>query len=346
MKILARHKDLNNIVFGYTIENENGQQFLERDALLSYVGMVEIENAYLTKDKDFKAKDGFHIKTIKEKCNKAVAHTNNGYYGEGVLEASKIIRKLTSENKVIINRTIEEVNIHLARVLNDCGLTTEAFIKNYLSVIQPYMLSKDSNNKYRCNIGYGIALCLTLNTNGVCVWCSKSNIIAKDYSNKACAVILDSGYNLNEMHSHIVFSVQIGCMKYKYETVAKRCNNNRSTILKYREINKHFREITNSALKNLKYQYRKSRSKDDEISIYDIIKLYDTMEVVGCDLDYFELIINAYDRCNSDKEKLMLLNILYNVIFDTRTKHETLKNNIINNCKIKNNMYTLILSIL
>lgn len=201
------------------------------------------------------------------------------YYDIECIKACCSIRYYARKGKLILKYNEHEsnagANVHLFKLIEECGIALKQFIIGYLSVIQPYSLkryqvnSKDRKEKnldkhdiWMCDIGYSVQLLIKIddhnNNKVMIVSFHESNIAGrmikggKDFYDKPCAIIADSATKMNEYENNwdIEFTVQRGFVRdtikvnseYCYETTLFK-EDFKIALIEYKAIEAEFSGI-------------------------------------------------------------------------------------------------------
>ena len=285
MKIIKRHKDSSGNTIGYTIDNNGNIKYFQADFVVS--NYDKITNAQILSNGEFRANNGESIETVVDTKNLLVRKNApvlgrnigqniniNDYYGKGYIDVCKRIRKYAIEGKLDVITEARDANqgknIHLFELIKACGIGLKSFIKGYLSVIQPYSLTKfqeskklEKGNTWLCDIGYKISMVIKLNeTNSkkpLIVSFHESNIHSnntlgqKDFSDKLCAVLVDK---VNKLHNGygVDYVVQRGFIRYDLHSSAQYYNNE-VALVNYRDIKNMFDDTINLMFEQMQVNY-------------------------------------------------------------------------------------------
>ena len=340
MEIIRRHKDSKGETVGYTLRNENSELYLDKDSVIKMSNLIS--NAILLSNNEFRAKQGYSIDTVVNTNNlnaiskytklSKVQNTNIDldYYGKDCIKVCKRIRQYAISGNLIIDtrqhKSNKGKNTHLFKLISACGLDLKAFIQGYLSVIQPYTLTRFMKERtpdksiWLSDIGYNIAFIIKINESDkskpLVVSFHESNIdnvftkAGKDFSDKLCAVLVDKVIKLDNGYS-VDYLVQRGFLRYNIHSATKYYSNG-VAIVNYSDIKTLFNDTIQLIFEQLKSNYLDSRN--------DVIeRKYDIRNISFMSIGYslvnnIYLLIDLYAFYTDSKSRTVLIEITKNMI--------------------------------
>ncbi len=345
MEIVKRHKDSNNRVIGYTVRDNNIEKYLNANVVQALFG--QITNATILPNGEYRANKGCSIETVIDTKNLlsiqnpatlATVHDttmdNIEYYGKDFINACKRIRKYAFEGKLSISKDTHEANnganVHLFKLIEACGIGLEDFIKGYLSVIQPYSLSKfqgskklESGNTWLADIGYKIIMVIKIRETNkekpMVVSFHESNIHGnftsgqKIFSDKPCAVLVDKVTQLINGYS-VDYTVQRGFIRYNINS-ATALYNNGVALVKFHDIKEVFDNTMQLMFEQLQQNYIDAENSEAPV----VIKRTDTgklsfMSIGFATVNNVYLLLDLFAQYTDFKSRSILVEMTNNLI--------------------------------
>ena len=339
MRILTRYKNQNGLTVGYDIQLNNGEIcYFDRFAAMNLAD--QIDNAILTKSAEFRANEGCHIDTVvgytnldkRGELQQVVSQcsTEFDYYGKDYIDICKRIRKYALENKLTIdlseNKSNNENNTHLLKLMGACNIGADNFVKNYLYNLQPYSLSKfqgskalDKTSVWLSDMGYGNSLAIKINesdgNNPIVVSFHKSDfhgnytIGNKDFSDKPCAVFVDKVAERPNCLG-VDFTVQRGFISYIIHSITEYCKND-VALVDYKDIKTALDDTLNSFYKNLADTYLVDND-DSSITLNSTNLSFMTQGYSVA--DNICLMIDLYSKYTDSKSRKIVCDLTMNLL--------------------------------
>ena len=345
MKIISRHKDSQGKTIGYTIDNNGNKKYFNADFVIA--NYDKITNAYILSNGEFRANSGESIETVVDTRNllihrnitSPVNHVDGkaigtiDFYGKEYINACKRIRKYAVEGKLKIITEKREANdgknTHLFALIEACGVNLKPFIKGYLSVIQPYSLTKfqeskklESGNVWLCDIGYKISMVIKLKETNpntpMIISFHESNIHSnntagqKDFSDKLCAVIVDKAVELHNGYG-VDYTVQRGFIRYNVHSSTNYYSKD-VALVNYKDIKNIFDDTITLAFEQLQINYGELEEEAPVvISRKDTGKL-SFMSIGFATANNVYLMLDLYSQYTDSKSRAVILEITNNII--------------------------------
>lgn len=352
MIIVKRHKSEDGRLLGYTIKDNSTVSFVDYEKAIALSPFIE--NAVLQKNNVYRAKSGNTIETVVEytNSNKKVRGTNLpalkkninpkkannisslDYYDKDFISICRKIRKYAYSNNIVIDTTPHKSNIgrntHLFDLIKLCDINLKVFIKRYLSVIQPYSLSKfqakksPSDQIWLCDIGYNTSLVIKINesdkTKPVVVSFHESNISSrfirgnKNFMDKPCAVLVDKVTEL-PLGYGVDYTVQRGFITYTIHSATQSYNNG-VALVKYSDIKTLVDDTLDNIFSELQSTYYDG--EDNDITTLSV-KRKDSDKVYFMSLGFttvnnFCYLIDLFSQYTDKKSRLAIVEIIENII--------------------------------
>lgn len=286
MQILKRYKNADGKTVQYLIERDGLQEIYPALAVLEFYNNLQITNAIMLPNGEFKARDGFHIDTEvyapQLLINRAEIKASAGvvtkdslqedYFGKTCIKACKKIRYCALADEITIDMHAHKTNggrnIHLFNLIKACGISVYDFIVGYLSELQPYALTPyhtdgGTDSIWICEIGYKTTMLIKLQRiNGqkpVVLSFHESNLdgrnrkIQTDFTQKACAVIVD---NVKQVAGKYIvdYTIRKGFLRYAMQSVTSKYSKG-IALVNYREIKQYLDVVLQDRLEELSVQY-------------------------------------------------------------------------------------------
>lgn len=255
MDIIKRYKDNNGNTAGYEVVDNGIYKNISLETALQLRN--RIRNASVVKvgnNEEFRANKGKHIETVVNlnaikvsrkklptlRNKNTVSNNNEEFNGKQYINVCREIRRYALSNKLEIDtrphKSNAGLNTNLFKLIEACDIGLREFICGYLSVLQPYSLSKfqesnqknvDKDNIWLCDINYGISMVIKINKSDK----QRPVVVSFHESNKGnkyrhgcgnkisgkCAVLADY-QNKNTLGYNVSFVVQRGFIRYTIET--------------------------------------------------------------------------------------------------------------------------------
>lgn len=349
MEIIKRHKNVNGDTIGYTVRNNGKETYLNKQVVVSMFGTIT--NAHLIKNGEFRANDGERIETVVDNANLSIKQqskltinkgvqidSNLNYYGSEFINISKKIRKYAIDNKLEIDERKHKSNngnnTHLFRLINACGISVKSFIRGYLSVLQPYSLSKFQRSKelgksniWLSDMGYGFALVIKINDSDknkpLVVSFHESNIHgsftsgAKDFSDKLCAVLINEVSEIQDKRYKVKYTIQRGFLRYTCDSITNYYNNG-VALVDYRDISSIFDRVIESIFNNIMDTY-----KDDNIEDVPALTLgtntfshLSFMSLGFNTVNNICLLIDLYSQYTDTRSRVVIIGLTQNILYE------------------------------
>lgn len=349
ISILERIRNYDGTIKSYIVSVDGGKPTeLPNEILLSYSDNVV--NAYLIKNKYFRAKSGVIIKTTvdnsglelkrKYKSLKLNAFDTN-YYGKGFECVCRKVRKYASLGNIKVdksNHTSKE-NLLLIDAIEHIGLDSTLFITSYLQYLQPYMIDNFQRSKKKINgsddiwlvdLGYRFKLIMKFliinNCDMLVVSFHESKLKGAllrsnaEFNDKPCAVFIDDKQKFSDYYT-VNYIVQRGFMRVL-----------NSSVTKY--VNEDIALINHSDIKDI-FDLKISKEYDYLVSIYSSITGLETPNISGIKnfsflsygynlLNNISMLIDMYENISDNKLNIEIIDVTNNIL--SLLDNDTLEN--------------------
>jgi len=364
--ILKRIKSKTGAVIGYLVENSitRAKSEIAAMVLVDYVrtGACSVVNARLLSNRQFKANEGCSIPTVvkdgvsnkslptvrgsvsvsKNKGNASGNTKSPDIYGYRFINICKKIRKLAIEGKLLYEDAMNPHvsnsgnNVHLIKLIKECGVKVEDFIRGYFSVLQPYSLElffaskvEGTDNIWLCDVGYNVKLVMKfrpLNRGEYMVVSFHESTMLrggrltqgygrKVFDNKPCAVIIDevlaSYQDSNGRESHsISYTVQRGFMRLTFRGTS--CNvRNGVALVSYADIRNAYQSMLDNVVDKLGESYYDTASVQElklSLAKTSFISIGETP------VNNIMLMLDCYIEYHDNKSRLVIVELTSHIL--------------------------------
>lgn len=369
--IKKRHKDSKGNIIGYTADNiSTGEKDIKFKAEFLELHANEVVNAHVVNNHGFVADKGSHIDTVVDYSDLGVHKvkpkllSGNGsstvidYYGRDYTNICRKIRSAAISGRIKIDKNPHTSNggnnLHLFKLIEACGISVDAFVISYLSVIQPYSLDKFLKAKqpdgqtWIADIGYNVKLVIKAqnlfgqayedvflisfhesNIHGISQYKHGSLFNEKEY----CAVLCDSIGDKECNKYPYKATVQRGFIRHQISGFADYVNKD-VALVKYKDIKSKFSDSMEVILNRLNEMYYSNELKSS-ITYMDNLHRLSFLSFGYADINNVIFLIESFRITTNPSEKRVIAEVsksLLEEISDSRRKE------IVNGLKEKYNL--------
>lgn len=372
--ILKRFKDSNGNVTSYMIVDNNSGKKDTVSKIDAQKLSTFIRNARLIKSGEYIAKKGCSIDTEVDtsnllavrKVNKISDNVKNNididFYGKEFINICRRIRQCAILGNIRVDTSSHKSNggnnINMFKLIEACGISVQDFVKGYLSVLQPYSLSKfmgtkniGKDNVWIVDIGYRVKLVIKIENftdihkETVIISFHESNLHGatrygpSNFNDKRCAVILDTiGDKESDMYT-VSYTVQRGFMRHVIKSYTPFVNKDIG-LVKYSDINTKFADSMNMIIEKINSLYYDNEARLDTINTFNILSIDDIsfLSFGYHTVNNISYIIDLYSKYNGLSERSILTDLATNIIEElTPDRKLEMKQGLIDKYKDSNN---------